>query len=252
MGWGLAPAQVDRVIGVVKAFQTRVGAGPFPTELEGPTALRLRGTGSQPWDEFGTTTGRPRRVGWLDLVLLRYTARINGLTELVVTKLDVLSGLPKVKICVAYRKRADPSGKLYRDLPMGIADLAPYEPVYEELPGWQEPLGAVRAWNDLPGAAQEYIRRLVEVCGVPVHFGFGWPRTRPGGERVSFARWLRGFFLVLCLVALAGCLPDTPSPTPLPPTATVTITPTGTATIVWFPPTATFTPAPTRYYIAHP
>ncbi len=168
VGLGIGPSQVDRVIGVVKAFQTRVGSGPFPTELEEPTALHLRGTGSQPWDEFGTTTGRPRRVGWLDLVLLRYTARVNGLTGLVITKLDVLSGLPKVKICAAYRKRSDPSGKLYRDLPMGIADLAPYEPVYEELPGWPEPLGAVRAWNDLPGPAQEYIRRLVEICGVPV------------------------------------------------------------------------------------
>jgi adenylosuccinate synthase len=168
VGLGIGPGSVDRVIGVVKAFQTRVGAGPFPTELDGPIALRLRGTGSQPWDEYGTTTGRPRRVGWLDLVLLRYSARINGLTELVITKLDVLSGMPEVKICVAYRKRSDPSGKTYADLPMGIADLSPYEPVYETLPGWDEMLGTVRNWSDLPGAAQAYIRRLSEISGVRV------------------------------------------------------------------------------------
>ncbi|RPJ49482.1 MAG: adenylosuccinate synthase, partial [Chloroflexi bacterium] len=168
VGLGIGPSKVDRVIGVVKSFQTRVGAGPFPTELEGATALRLRGTGAQPWDEYGTTTGRPRRVGWLDLVLLRYSARINGLTELVVTKLDVLSGLPTVKICVAYHKRGEPGGKTYADLPMGISDLSPYVPEYEELPGWQEPLGSARAWSDLPPAAQAYIRRLSEVSGVPV------------------------------------------------------------------------------------
>jgi adenylosuccinate synthase len=169
VGLGIGPGAVDRVIGVVKAFQTRVGAGPFPTELEGAAALRLRGTGSQPWDEYGTTTGRPRRVGWLDLVLLRYSARINGMTELVVTKLDVLSGLPKVQICVAYHKRGEPVSKTYADLPMGISDLSPYEPVYEELPGWQEALGSTRTWDDLPRAAQAYIQRLSEVCGVPVH-----------------------------------------------------------------------------------
>jgi adenylosuccinate synthase len=107
-------------------------------------------------------------VGWLDLVLLRYSARINGLTELVVTKLDVLSGLPQVKICVAYHKRGEPAGNTCADLPMGISNLSPFEPVYEELPGWQEPLGSARAWSELPGAAQAYIRRLSEVCGVPV------------------------------------------------------------------------------------
>ncbi len=167
LGLGIGPGKVDRIIGVVKAFQTRVGAGPFPTELEGDIALRLRGTGAQPWDEYGTTTGRPRRVGWLDLVLLRYAARINGLTQLVVTKLDVLSGLPQVKICVAYRKRG--SGNPIADLPMGVSDLSPYEPVYEELPGWQESITQARAWNDLPRAAQEFIHRLSAVSGVPVH-----------------------------------------------------------------------------------
>lgn len=164
VGLGIGPGQVDRIIGVVKAFQTRVGAGPFPTELHDEMAQRLRGTGSQPWDEYGTTTGRPRRVGWLDLVLLRYAARINGMTELVLTKLDVLSGLPRIKICTAYRS----GGKVYEDLPLGVADLSPYEPVYEELPGWEEPLGAVRTWQGLPPAARQYVTRLSELCLVPV------------------------------------------------------------------------------------
>ncbi len=164
VGLGIGPGQVDRVIGVVKAFQTRVGAGPFPTELEGDLALRLRGTGAQPWDEYGTTTGRPRRVGWLDLVLLRYSARINGLNELVVTKLDVLSGLPTLKLCVGYKAQ----GKVYSDLPFGVADLSPFEAVYEELSGWSEDLCAARSWSKLPGEAQRYIRRVAEVTGVPV------------------------------------------------------------------------------------
>jgi adenylosuccinate synthase len=164
VGLGIGPGQVDRVIGVVKAFQTRVGAGPFPTELHDEMAGRLRGTGSQPWDEYGTTTGRPRRVGWLDLVLLRYAARINGLTELVMTKLDVLSGLPQIKFCTGYRV----GDQVYHDLPLGVADLSPYQPIYEELPGWEEPLGAARAWQDLPQAAQQYVSRIAALCEVPV------------------------------------------------------------------------------------
>jgi adenylosuccinate synthase len=168
VGLGVGPGKTDRIIGVVKCFQTRVGSGPFPTELEGDLALRLRGTGAQPWDEYGTTTGRPRRVGWLDAVLLRYAARLNGLTELVVTKLDVLSGMPEIKICVGYHRQGDASGSVLPDLPLGVSNLAPFEPVYETLPGWQEPLSAARTWNDLPKAAQQYIQRLSEITGVPV------------------------------------------------------------------------------------
>jgi len=162
MGIGIVP--VGRVIGVTKSFQTRVGAGPFPTEVFGPAEVRLRGTGSNPWDEFGTTTGRPRRVGWLDGVLLRFAARTNGLTELVVTKLDVLSGLETIKLCTSYRRY----GEELHELPFGPADLSPYEPVYEELPGWQEDLTGARHWSDLPAAAQEYIRRIAATCNVPV------------------------------------------------------------------------------------
>ena len=163
-GLGVGFGFTGRVIGVTKAFQTRVGAGPFPTEVLGETATRLRGTGSNPWDEFGTTTGRPRRVGWLDGVLLRYAVRINGLSELVVTKLDVLSGLPSVQICTAYRA----NGKEYNDLPLGPADLSPFEPVYEELPGWEADLTGVRSWTDLPKEAQAYLARIAEISGVPV------------------------------------------------------------------------------------
>jgi adenylosuccinate synthase len=164
IGLGIGPVHLGRVVGVVKAFQTRVGAGPFPTELDGELAMRLRGTGSQPWDEYGTTTGRPRRVGWLDLVLLRYAVRVNGLSELVVTKLDVLSGLPSLRLCTAYRS----GGKECADLPLGVADLSPFEPVYEELPGWQEDVSQVRDWEHLPLTAQRYLQRLSEIAGVPV------------------------------------------------------------------------------------
>jgi adenylosuccinate synthase len=163
-GLGIGFGHLGRVIGVTKAFQTRVGAGPFPTEALDETATRLRGTGSNPWDEFGTTTGRPRRVGWLDAVLLRYAVRINGLSELVVTKLDVLSGLPTLRICSAYRA----NGQVYRDLPLGPADLSPFEPVYEELPGWQSGITGVRSWAGLPPQAQAYLARISELSGVPV------------------------------------------------------------------------------------
>jgi adenylosuccinate synthase len=163
LGLGLDAAREACVTGVVKAFQTRVGSGPFPTEVEGELALRLRGTGENPWDEYGTTTGRPRRVGWLDGVLLRYAVRINGISELAVTKLDVLSGLPSIRLCNAYR-----GGETLTDLPFGPSDLSPYEPVYEELPGWQADVRAVRSWADLPPEAQAYLARIAALAGVPI------------------------------------------------------------------------------------
>jgi adenylosuccinate synthase len=163
LGLGIQALAV-RVIGVTKSFQTRVGAGPFPTEVQGQAAERLRGTGANPWDEFGTTTGRPRRVGWLDGVLLRYAVRINGLTELMVTKLDVLSGLEAIPICIAYRSQ----GREVQDLPLGPADLSPFEPVYTELPGWQEDLTGARAWSDLPLNARRYLDKITEISGVAV------------------------------------------------------------------------------------
>lgn len=165
VGLGIGPGQVERVVGVVKAFQTRVGAGPFPTELFDDNAQRLRGTGANPWDEFGTTTGRPRRVGWLDLVLLRYSARINGLNELVITKLDVLSGMDKLKVCTAYRL----NGEEYRDLPFWAMNLDGCEPIYEELPGWQQDISTARTWEDLPVEAQQYVQKISDAAGVRLH-----------------------------------------------------------------------------------
>jgi adenylosuccinate synthase len=164
LGLGLGAAYGAHVVGVVKAFQTRVGSGPFPTEVFDDLALRLRGTGEHPWDEYGTTTGRPRRVGWLDGVLLKYAVRINGISELAVTKLDILSGLENIQLCTAYRR----DGKLFTDLPFGLADLRPYQPVYEELPGWKEDVSDVRRWADLPLAAKNYLERVAGLAGVPV------------------------------------------------------------------------------------
>jgi adenylosuccinate synthase len=164
LGLGLDKAPQARVTGVVKAFQTRVGSGPFPTELDGDLALRLRGTGANPWDEYGTTTGRPRRVGWLDGVLLRYAVRINGIRELAVTKLDVLSGLETLRLCVAYVS----DGKRLADLPFGPSHLGTCQPVYEDLPGWTEDIRGVRAWEDLPLPARLYLERIADLCAVPL------------------------------------------------------------------------------------
>jgi adenylosuccinate synthase len=164
-GLGIAPQFTDRVIGVTKVFQTRVGEGPFPTEAFGAEAERLRGTGQNPWDEFGTTTGRPRRCGWLDLVLLRYASRINGLTELALTKMDVLSGLETIRLCVGYRTA---NGQIHDELPLGPADLSPFQPVYEELPGWPDDVRGARSLADLPNAARQYVDRIEDLTGLPV------------------------------------------------------------------------------------
>jgi adenylosuccinate synthase len=166
LGLGIDAAQNARVVGVAKAFQTRVGSGPFPSELFGDLAVRLRGSGANPWDEFGTTTGRPRRVGWLDAVLLQYAARINGLTEMVMTKLDILSGLETIKICTAYRL----AGKDASEVPFGQHELEEVEPVYLELPGWQPDLGNIRFWKDLPSQSQVYLRTVSRLSGVPIRY----------------------------------------------------------------------------------
>lgn len=163
-GLGLGLGYEERIIGVTKAFQSRVGSGPFPTELTGDLANRLRGTGEQPWDEFGTTTGRPRRVGWLDTVLLRYAARVNGLTELALTKLDVLSGLDEIKICTGYLADQE----TISSLPYGPNDLSKYEPVYEQIPGWREDIRDSRQWEDLPQTARAYILRIEELSNLPI------------------------------------------------------------------------------------
>ncbi len=164
VGLGLGIGSADRVIGVVKAFQTRVGEGPFPTELSGDLAARLRGTGENEWDEFGTTTGRPRRVGWLDIVLLRYAARINGISELALTKLDILSGFDTIKLCSAYQVGSNSS----ETLPLGPANLKDYTAIYETMPGWSEDLTGIRTWQDLPPEARAYVGRIEDLVNLPV------------------------------------------------------------------------------------
>ncbi|HPP62902.1 MAG TPA: adenylosuccinate synthase [Anaerolineales bacterium] len=164
LGLGIAAAREARVLGVTKAFQTRVGSGPFVTELEGEMADRLRGTGANPWDEFGTTTGRPRRVGWLDGVLLRYAVRVNGLTDLIITKLDILSGLSKIQLCTGYIV----NNALIHDLPGGADGLSACAPVYEEFPGWRADITRVRRWKDLPKNAQKYLERISALAETPI------------------------------------------------------------------------------------
>jgi adenylosuccinate synthase len=164
IGLGLGMGYTERVIGVTKSFQSRVGDGPFPTELVDDIAEHLRGTGEKPWDEFGTTTGRPRRVGWLDTVLLRYAVRINGITELALTKLDILTGLETIKVCTSLSK----GDRIVKELPLGLTDLAQYEPIYEEIRGWDRDISNIRRWEDLPREARTYILRIEESCGVPI------------------------------------------------------------------------------------
>jgi adenylosuccinate synthase len=151
---------VDRVIGVTKAYVTRVGAGPFPTEDTGPDGQRMAERGV----EVGTTTGRPRRCGWFDAVLLRYAVRVNGLTEIFLTKLDVLSGLPEIKICTGYRYE----GKLYEDFPPHQTIFHKAEAVYEGVESWPEELSDVRRFEDLPPASRKYVDRVTELAGVAV------------------------------------------------------------------------------------
>jgi adenylosuccinate synthase len=159
-GLGIGPKYVDRVVGVAKAFSTRVGGGPMPTELEGELGDRLRGTGEHFWDEYGTTTGRPRRCGWLDAVVLRYAAQVNGFTELFLTKLDVLSGFNELKIAVAYNI----DGRHVDYPPSTMTEIERAEPIYETLPGWSENISAIRHVNDLPAATCAYIQRVADLC----------------------------------------------------------------------------------------
>ncbi len=164
LGVGIGP--VKKVIGVTKSFQTRVGSGPFPTELLGEQATLLRGTGSNPWDEFGTTTGRPRRVGWLDLVLLRYAVEINGITELFITKMDILSGIQQIPICNAYEVDGRRINQLERTA--DAYTLASYKPVFDTLKGWDADLRTMRDYANFPSAAKEYILYIESQCRVPV------------------------------------------------------------------------------------
>jgi adenylosuccinate synthase len=159
-GSGIPPTRVDRVIAILKAYSTRVGEGPFPTELHDDMGEFLRRTGA----EYGTTTGRPRRCGWLDTVVGRYATRINGVTDFVITKLDVLTGLEQVPVCVAY----DVAGVRHDEMPMSQSDFHHATPVYEYLPGWSENISACRTFEELPVNARRYVERVEELIGARV------------------------------------------------------------------------------------
>ena len=159
-GSGIGPTRISEVVGVVKAYTTRVGNGPFPTELEDETGKLIRDTGH----EYGATTGRPRRCGWLDAVILRMSARINGLSSLAVTRLDILDVLPEIKICTHYMH----NGEKVEHFPSDLDILAACEPVYETLPGWETPTSSLRSWQDLPTNAQRYLTRIQELAATPI------------------------------------------------------------------------------------
>jgi adenylosuccinate synthase len=156
-GSGIPPMRIGRVIGIVKAYTTRVGEGPFPTELLDEAGERLRTAGA----EFGTTTGRPRRCGWYDAVIARYAARVNGVTDFVLTKLDVLTGLEKVPVCVAY----DVDGQRHDEMPVNQTDFHHAKPVFEQLPGWADDISGARSFGDLPANARAYVTAVEEMSG---------------------------------------------------------------------------------------
>lgn len=161
VGTGIGPTHIDAVIGVAKAYTTRVGAGAFPTEQSNEIGNYLRERGR----EYGTTTGRPRRCGWLDTVVLRYAAQVNSLTAFAMTLLDVLSGLDNVQICRAYRL---PDGSVTEQFPSDNPILEQCEPVCEQLPGWKEEIANARSWEELPEEARQYVQKVEELTGVPV------------------------------------------------------------------------------------
>ncbi len=163
-GLGVPPQAIGRVVGVAKAFGTRVGLGPFATEVFDDLALRLRGTGANPWDEYGSTTGRPRRTGWLDAVALRYAVQMNGITDLALTKMDILSGLETLRMCIAYLH----NGQRLDDFPQDTKILAECEPIYEDVPGWNDDVQPVRAFDQLPKETLAYIARIEQLAGARV------------------------------------------------------------------------------------
>ncbi len=182
VGLGFGPTQIERVIGIAKAYLTRVGAGPFPSEAPDEDNERLRQLGG----EFGTVTGRARRCGWLDLVALRYAVRVNGFTELVLTKLDVLSGFDEIPVCVGYRL-AD--GSETPHFPAHQSDFHHAEPLFQSLPGWHEPIDGITAYEELPRAAREYVEFVERSLDVPVSMvGVGQRRDQILSRGAAIAR----------------------------------------------------------------
>lgn len=177
IGAGVGPTRIDRVVGVIKAYTTRVGEGPFPTELLDEIGEQIQANGH----EFGTTTGRPRRCGWFDAVIARYAVRVSGISDFAVTKLDVLTGFETLKICIGYRVGEE----IIREFPQSQKIFKQSQPVYEEMPGWNEDLTDVRRFEDLPEAAKKYILRIEEITGVPatlIAIGPGREQTIVRGE----------------------------------------------------------------------
>jgi len=160
IGSGVGPTKIHQVIGVAKAYTTRVGDGPFPTELTDAIGDHIREVGA----EYGTTTGRPRRIGWFDSVVVRHARRVSGITGLAITKLDTLTGLDTLRICTAYKY----NGEVLESFPANLNILAKCEPVYEELPGWKEDITGVRNLNDLPENARHYMERISQLTGIPM------------------------------------------------------------------------------------
>ncbi|TES84531.1 adenylosuccinate synthase, partial [Candidatus Aerophobetes bacterium] len=161
-GTGVGPTQIDQVLGVAKAYTTRVGEGPFPTEIHNEVGELIQKRGQ----EYGATTGRARRCGWFDGVALRYAVRVNGLDGLILTKLDILGGLSRIKICTAYRYR----GKVIQDFPLEASHWQECEPVYEEMEGWDDDAFEAKRIEDFPRPIQKYLRRIEEIGGVPILF----------------------------------------------------------------------------------
>ena len=171
IGTGVGPSKIDKVVGVCKAYTSRVGDGPFPTELFDETGQQIREVGR----EYGTTTGRPRRVGWFDSVVMRHSRRVSGITNLSLNSIDVLTGLPVIKICVAYEL----DGKEITHYPASLKDLARCKPIYEELPGWDEDITGCKTLEDLPENARNYVKRVSELVDVRIStFSVGPDRTQ--------------------------------------------------------------------------
>jgi adenylosuccinate synthase len=171
IGSGVGPTKITHIVGVSKAYTTRVGDGPFPTELDNEIGHQIREVGR----EYGTTTGRPRRVGWFDSVVVRHARRVSGITDLSLNSIDVLTGIETLKICIAYRYK----GELIEEFPASLKTLAECEPVYEELPGWTEDITGVKSLDQLPENARHYLERISQLTGIPLSiFSVGPDRTQ--------------------------------------------------------------------------
>jgi adenylosuccinate synthase len=181
IGSGVGPTKINHVVGVSKAYTTRVGDGPFPTELHDEIGDQIREVGR----EYGTTTGRPRRVGWFDSVVVRHAQRVSGITDLSLNSIDVLTGIETLKICVAYRY----NGEIMEHFPASLKELAQCEPVYEELPGWTEDITGVRNLSELPANARHYLERISQLTGIPLSiFSVGPDRTQTNEVRSVYSQ----------------------------------------------------------------